>query len=67
MDIQACMPTALCALHNFIQQFDTDTFNDPEFNWDYMWFNENEEPPLDAEVVEEVVLQEWDDTGNVSE
>ncbi|KIM58935.1 hypothetical protein SCLCIDRAFT_127108 [Scleroderma citrinum Foug A] len=67
MGIQACVPTALCALHNFIQHFDADTFNDPEFDWDYVWFNENEGLPLDVEDVEEVVLQERDEMGRAGE
>ena len=67
MGIQAHVPAALCALHNFIQHFDADTFNDLEFDWDYVWFNENEGLPLDAEDVEEVVLQEWDKMGRVGE
>lgn len=30
MDIQAQIPAALCALHNFICQFDPEDFYDPE-------------------------------------
>jgi hypothetical protein len=30
MDIQARIPTALCALHNFIRQFNPEDFYDPE-------------------------------------
>ena len=30
MDIQARIPAALCALHNFIRQFDPEDFYDPE-------------------------------------
>ena len=42
------MPTALCAVHNFIRQFDADAFNDLEVDWDYMRFVEDGEFPLDA-------------------
>ena len=38
MEIQAHVLAALCALHNFVQQFDADAFNDPEFDWDYVQF-----------------------------
>ena len=64
MKIQACVPAALCTLHNFIQQFDVDAFNDPEFNWDYVQFNENEEPALDAE---EIIPQVQDEVGCAGE
>ena len=64
MEIQAHVPTALCALHNFVQQFNVDTFNDPEFDWDYVWFNENEEPVLDAE---EIIPQVQDEVGRAGE
>ena len=64
MEIQARVPAALCALHNFIQQFNADTFNDPEFDWDYVRFNENEEPALDAE---EIIPQVQDEVGRAGE
>ena len=48
MHIQARVPAALCAVHNFIQHFDADTFNDLEVDWDYMWFIEDGELPPDA-------------------
>ena len=31
MDIQAHIPAALCAIHNFIQHLNSDTFFTPEF------------------------------------
>ncbi|KAF9221223.1 hypothetical protein BS17DRAFT_711872, partial [Gyrodon lividus] len=31
MDIQTRMPAALCAIHNFIQDFDHNTFFEPKF------------------------------------
>ena len=31
MHVQARIPAALCALHNFIREFDPDDFYDPEF------------------------------------
>lgn len=31
MDVQACIPAALCAIHNFIQCLDPDIFFTPEF------------------------------------
>ena len=31
MDVQARIPAALCAIHNFIQCLDPDTFFTPEF------------------------------------
>ena len=64
MEIQARVPAALCALHNFVQQFNVNAFNDPEFDWDYVWFNENEEPALDAE---EIVPQVQDEVGRAGE
>ena len=30
MDIQAWIPVALCAIHNFVRQYDPDAFFDPE-------------------------------------
>ena len=48
MHIQTLVPAALCAVHNFIQHFDVDTFNDLEVDWDYMWFIEDGELPPDA-------------------
>ena len=48
MHIQALVPAALCAIHNFIQHFDVDTFNDLEVDWDYMRFIEDGELPPNA-------------------
>ena len=48
MHIQACVPAALCAVHNFIQHFHADAFNDLEVDWDYMQFIEDGELPPDA-------------------
>ena len=31
MDVQAHIPVALCAIHNFIQQLDPEAFFTPEF------------------------------------
>ena len=31
MDVQACIPVALCAIHNFIQWLDPEAFFTPEF------------------------------------
>ena len=31
MDVQAAIPAALCAIHNFIQQVDPEMFFTPEF------------------------------------
>ena len=39
MDIQACIPTALCALHNFMRRYDPDEIFNPDFLDGY----ENEE------------------------
>lgn len=61
MDIQARIPAALCALHNFINHFDTDAFNDPDIDWDYMRFDEGDDLPAD-DMDEELVQQEGDQT-----
>ena len=45
MHIQARVPAALCAVHNFIRHFDVDAFNDLEVDWDYMRFIEDGELP----------------------
>ena len=65
MRIQACVPAALCAVHNFIRQFDADAFNDLEVDWDYMQFVEDGEHPLDAD--NEDPVQEEQAGGDASE
>ena len=48
MDVQAHIPAALCALHNFIQQLDPDTFFTPEFQAECLERNEEEDGDLAA-------------------
>ena len=46
MDVQAHIPAVLCALHNFIQQLDPDTFFTPEFQAECLKRNEEEDGDL---------------------
>ena len=48
MDVQTHIPAALCALHNFIQQLDPDTFFTPEFQAEHLEHNEEEDGDLAA-------------------
>jgi len=36
MEVQACIPAALCAIHNFIQNLHPETFFEPEFEMLYL-------------------------------
>ena len=36
MNMQACIPVALCAIHNFIQQLDPKAFFTPEFQVEHL-------------------------------
>ena len=47
MDIQARIPAALCALHNFIRQFDPEDFYDPELGG-INWLNEEDDVGQDV-------------------
>ena len=62
MHIQARIPAGLCALHNFINGFDEEIFNAPDFDWTTMRFNERDDIPLagndDEEPVEPAVGEE---------
>ena len=62
MHIQAQIPAGLCALHNFINGFDEEIFNAPDFDWTTMRFNERDDIPLagndDEEPVEPAVGEE---------
>ena len=63
MAIQARIPTGLCALHNFVNRFDAEAFNNPDFDWEMMHLVERDDIPLAAadheepiqDVVEEMV------------
>ena len=46
MDIQACVPAALCALHNLINHFDPEEYDHPEFDWILMWLDELDGIPI---------------------
>ena len=60
MDIQACVPAALCVLHNLINCFDPEEYNQLEFDWVLMQLDELDE--LDdipiADNDNELVIQE---------
>ena len=63
MTIQARIPAGLCALHNFVNRFDAEAFNNPDFDWATMHLVERDDIPLAAadheepvqDVVEEMV------------
>ena len=46
MDVQACIPAALCALHNFINHFDAEVFNQLDFDWEWVHFDKRDDYPL---------------------
>lgn len=57
MGVQAQIPAGLCALHNFINGFDEEVFNDPDFDWMTMRFNERDDMPLAGDDGEEPMEQ----------
>lgn len=62
MEIQARVPAALCALHNFINRFDVEAFNDPDFDWAAMRFDERDDIPITGSDHEENIVQVGDET-----
>lgn len=46
MDVQARIPAALCALHNFINHFDAEVFNQLDFDWEWVHFDKRDDYPL---------------------
>ena len=57
MDVQARIPAALCALHNFINHFDAEVFNHPDFDWEWMHFDERDDYPLAGSDQEEPAVE----------
>jgi len=61
MDIQACIPSALCMLHNLINRFDPEEYEHPEFDWVLTRSDESDSiPTIDDH--EESIVQEGNET-----
>jgi len=61
MDIQACIPAALCVLHNLVNHFDPEEYEHPEFDWVLTQLDESDGiPTIDDH--EEPIVQEGNET-----
>ena len=61
MDIQACVPAALCALHNLINHFNPEEYDHPEFDWILMRLDELEGIPI-TDDNDKPIVQEGNET-----
>ncbi|KIK26421.1 hypothetical protein PISMIDRAFT_95070, partial [Pisolithus microcarpus 441] len=62
MDIQVRIPVALSALHNFINHFDIEAFDDPDFDWSVLRFDEQQDEVPVGNGDQEEFVQEGNET-----